>query len=272
MEASSKKRLKKTLAEAVPETLGGKFERLVKIVALLRTDCPWDRKQTHASLAHLLLEESYELLDALDRRDDKELKKELGDILLHLCFHALIASEGRRFDMNNVLDAICEKLVFRHPHVFGDAIAATEAEVQENWEKLKMREGRKSVLEGVPRAMPELLRALRVQHKAASLGLDWKEAGEVWKKVDEELDELRAAATDSEREAEFGDVLFTLVNLSRFINVNPEDAMRRSTEKFIARVQTVERLTEETGRPWQDVSSDELDAFWNKAKELTKVK
>lgn len=269
--SAQKNALKKTLAEYTPKRLGEKFERLVNIVALLRADCPWDKAQTHDSLAHLVLEETYELLDAIDRNDDAEFRKELGDLMLHLCFHALLASEGNRFDMNDVLDSIATKLIFRHPHVFGDDTSMkTEEDVKQNWEKLKMREGRKSLLEGVPKAMPQLLRAHRIQEKASSVGFDWKQAEDVWLKLEEELHELRTAATAEEREEELGDVLFTLVNYSRFIGVNPEDAMRRSTEKFIARVSAVEELIAAEKKSWQNLSAEDLDALWKQAKSALK--
>ncbi len=258
--------LKKRLETVVPKTTGEKFERLAQIVALLRTDCPWDRKQTPDSLVHLTLEEVYEMIHAVDSRDEDELKKELGDILLHICFQSVLAAERKAFTIDDVLDAIATKLIFRHPHVFGQEVAKDESAVKANWEKLKMKEGRKSVLDGVPRAMPELLRAYRVQEKAASVGFDWKTDEGVWEKLNEELSELRNAKTPKAREEELGDVLFTLVNLSRFLKVNPEDALRKMTEKFTRRFQAVESAVQKSGKAWRDFTMEELDVLWEKAK------
>jgi len=258
--------LKKRLETVVPKTTGEKFERLKEIVALLRTDCAWDRKQTPDSLVHLTLEEVYEMIHAVDSRDEEELKKELGDILLHICFQSVLAAERKAFTIDDVLDAIATKLIFRHPHVFGQDVAKDESAVKANWEKLKMKEGRKSVLDGVPRAMPELLRAYRVQEKAAGVGFDWKTDEGVWEKLNEELSELRRAKTPKAREEELGDVLFTLVNLSRFLKVNPEDALRKMTEKFTRRFQAVEALVQKSGKLWSDFTVEELDEFWEKAK------
>lgn len=267
---TGKARLKKRLESDVPKATGEKFERLVEIVSLLRTDCPWDRKQTPDSLVHLTLEEVYEMIHAVDAKDEQELKKELGDILLHICFQSVLAAERKAFTIDDVLDAIAEKLIFRHPHVFGSEIARDESAVKANWEKLKMKEGRKSVLDGVPRAMPELLRAYRVQEKAAGVAFDWKHADGVWEKLNEELSELRRAKTQKAREEELGDVLFTLVNLSRFLKVNPEDALRKMTEKFSRRFQAVEAAVQKSGKSWSDFSMEELDEFWEQAKKQEK--
>ncbi len=258
--------LKKRLETVVPKSTGEKFERLKEIVALLRMDCPWDRKQTPDSLVHLTLEEVYEMIHAIDSRDETELKKELGDILLHICFQSVLAAERKAFTIDDVLDAIATKLIFRHPHVFGQDVAKDESAVKANWEKLKMKEGRKSVLDGVPRAMPELLRAYRVQEKAAGVGFDWKTDDGVWEKLNEELSELRRAKTQTAREEELGDVLFTIVNLSRFLKVNPEDALRKMTEKFSRRFQAVEGEVQNSGKAWSDFTLEELDALWEKAK------
>jgi XTP/dITP diphosphohydrolase len=267
-----KARQKERLKSDVPNTTGEKFERLSEIVALLRTDCPWDRKQTPDSLVHLTLEEVYEMIHAVDSKNDEELKKELGDILLHICFQSLLAAERNAFTTDDVLDAIAEKLIFRHPHVFGQEKVKNEAAVKANWEKLKMKEGRKSVLDGVPRAMPELLRAYRVQEKASSVSFDWKTSDEVWEKLDEELLELRQAKTAKAREEELGDVLFTLVNLSRFLKVNPEDALRKMTEKFSSRFQAVEAAVQKSGKLWHNFTIDELDEFWENAKRQEKAR
>lgn len=266
----SKARLKKRLETDMPKATGEKFERLVEIVSLLRTDCPWDRKQTPDSLVHLTLEEVYEMIHAVDAKDEQELKKELGDILLHICFQSVLAAERKAFTIDDVLDAIAEKLIFRHPHVFGSEVARDESAVKANWEKLKMKEGRKSVLDGVPRAMPELLRAYRVQEKAAGVAFDWKHADGVWEKLNEELSELRHAKTQKAREEELGDVLFTLVNLSRFLKVNPEDALRKMTEKFSRRFQAVEAAVQKSGKAWSDFTMEELDEFWEQAKKQEK--
>ncbi len=263
--------LKKRLETVVPKTTGEKFERLKEIVALLRTDCPWDKKQTPDSLVHLTLEEVYEMIHAVDSRDEEELKKELGDILLHICFQSVLAAERKAFTIDDVLDAIATKLIFRHPHVFGQDVAKDESAVKANWEKLKMKEGRKSVLDGVPRAMPELLRAYRVQEKAAGVGFDWKTDDGVWEKLNEELSELRNAKTPKAREEELGDVLFTIVNLSRFLKVNPEDALRKMTEKFARRFQAVEDAVQKSGKSWHEFSMEELDVLWKKAKKREAV-
>lgn len=269
-EKTNKSALKRRLEKRVPKKTGEKFERLFQIVSLLRTDCPWDREQTPDSLVHLTLEEVYEMIHAIDAKNESELKKELGDILLHVCFQSVLAAERKAFTIDDVLDAIATKLVFRHPHVFGDAIAKDESAVKANWEKLKMKEGRKSALDGVPRAMPELLRAYRVQEKAAGVSFDWKTDEGVWEKLSEELNELRRAKTRKAREEELGDALFTLVNLSRFLGVNPEDALRKTTEKFIRRFQFVESEVAKSGKAWSDFSMEELDALWANAKRREK--
>ncbi|PIO48170.1 MAG: nucleoside triphosphate pyrophosphohydrolase [[Chlorobium] sp. 445] len=258
--------VKQHLQSIQPDALGKKFERLYEIVELLRAQCPWDRAQTPDSLVHLTLEEVYEMIHAVDTKDEHELKKELGDLLLHICFQAVLAKEREAFDMAGVLDAIAEKLIFRHPHVFGSEHAETANEVTRNWEKLKMKEGRKSVLEGVPKSMPELLRAYRVQEKAAGVGFDWQHSNEVLKKIQEEILELHAATSAEEREEELGDILFSLVNYCRFIKVNPEDALRKTTQKFIERFRFVEEQVLQSGKTWSEFSLAELDAFWNAAK------
>lgn len=242
------------------------FERVVDLVTLLRSECPWDRKQTPESLAHLLLEESYELVHAIDEGDDMELRKEIGDLFLHLCFQVQLAGEAGKFSFVEVFEALCDKLISRHPHVFGDTVAETEQAVLSNWEGLKMKEGRKSLLDGVPNAMSELLRAYRVQKKVAGVGFDWPAAEGVLDKLAEEIAELRNAANDTEREEEFGDLLFTIVNYSRFIDTNPEDALRKATNKFMARFRRVEESVQASGREWNAFSAEELDGLWNRAK------
>ena len=242
------------------------FQRVLDLVRVLRQECPWDRKQTAESLAHLLLEESYELVHAIDQQETDELKKEIGDLFMHLCFQVQLADEQGHFSFNEVFDALCKKLIHRHPHVFGSTEATTEKEVLKNWEKLKLSEGRKSLLDGVPSAMSELLRAYRVQKKVAGVGFDWQSDEGVIDKIVEEIQELKQAATQDEREEEFGDLLFTLVNYSRFIGTNPEDALRKATNKFMQRFRTVELLVAESEHPWQEFTPEELDTLWQQAK------
>ncbi len=247
-------------------TLPEQFERVLSLVKVLRQECPWDRKQTPESLAHLLLEESYELVHAIDQQDEGELKKEIGDLFLHLCFQVQLGEERGTFSFDGVFEALCHKLVHRHPHVFGDTQADTEGEVLKNWESLKMKEGRKRLLEGVPNAMSELLRAYRVQKKVAGVGFDWQSDAGVLDKLVEEISELKNAVSREEQEDEFGDLLFTLVNYSRFISANPEDALRKATNKFIGRFNKVEELVDASGRQWQEYSPEELDLLWKTAK------
>jgi XTP/dITP diphosphohydrolase len=259
--------LKEAVLNHRAETPSEHFERVVNLVRVLRSECPWDRKQTPESLAHLLLEESYELVHAIDEGDDMELKKEIGDLFLHLCFQVLLADEAGKFSFVEVFEALCHKLISRHPHVFADTVAETEQEVLGNWENLKMKEGRKSLLDGVPKAMSELLRAYRVQKKVAGVGFDWPSDEGVLDKLTEEIGELRNAATKGEREEEFGDLLFTIVNYSRFIDANPEDALRKATNKFMSRFRLVEEAVQSSERSWQEYTPEELDALWNRAKE-----
>ncbi|NTW75238.1 MAG: nucleoside triphosphate pyrophosphohydrolase [Chlorobiaceae bacterium] len=248
------------------ETPSEHFERVVDLVRVLRSECPWDRKQTPESLAHLLLEESYELVHAIDDGDDVELKKEIGDLFLHLCFQVLLADEAGKFSFVEVFESLCHKLISRHPHVFADTRADTEGEVVNNWENLKMKEGRKSLLDGVPKAMSELLRAYRVQKKVSGVGFDWPNETGVLDKLVEEIGELRNAGSALEREEEFGDLLFTIVNYSRFIDTNPEDALRKATNKFMTRFRNVEEAVQASGREWREFTAEELDQLWNRAK------
>jgi XTP/dITP diphosphohydrolase len=259
--------MKEDILQPRGRTLPEEFERVLDLVKVLRQECPWDRKQTPESLAHLLLEESYELVDAIDRKDVPELKKELGDLFLHLCFQVVIGEENGSFSFHDVFEALCTKLIGRHPHVFGEAIAETEQEVLKNWETLKMKEGRKSLLDGVPKAMSELLRAYRVQKKVAGVGFDWPDGESVLEKLAEELDELKHAGNRDEQEEEFGDLLFTIVNYSRFLGANPEDALRKATNKFMGRFRKVEERVDASGRTWQEYTADELDMLWNEAKQ-----
>ncbi len=257
------------------------FERLLNIMDELREKCPWDKKQTIESLRHLTIEETYELADAILDKDMKEIKKELGDILLHIVFYARIASESKDgsttlttgFDIADVINSLCEKLISRHPHIYGDVKVTDEQQVKENWEKLKLKEGNKSVLGGVPKSLPALIKATRIQDKAKAVGFDWENKNQVWEKVQEELGELRAEIetdkADKEKiEQEFGDVLFSLINYARFIDVDPESALEKTNKKFIKRFQYLEDETRKQGRALEDMTLEEMDVYWNKAKEL----
>jgi len=247
------------------------FDRLLNIMDDLRAQCPWDKKQTLESLRHLTIEETYELGDAILNNDLNEIKKELGDLLLHIVFYAKIGSETQDFDIADVCNEICEKLIHRHPHIYGDVQVKDEEEVKQNWEKLKLKEGKKSVLEGVPQGLPALVKASRIQDKAKGVGFDWEEPHQVWDKVQEELSELQAEVADRNQqsiEAEFGDVLFSMINYARFLNVNPEDALERTNKKFIKRFQYLESKAAEIGKPLSEMTLAEMDVFWNEAKKL----
>lgn len=247
------------------------FERLLDIMDDLREKCPWDKKQTMQSLRHLTIEETYELGDAILDNDLTEVKKELGDLLLHLVFYAKIGSETNDFDIADVCNEISDKLIHRHPHIYGDVVVADEEEVKKNWEKLKLKEGKKSVLEGVPKSLPALVKASRIQDKVKGVGFDWEEPQQVWDKVQEELQELQVevAAGDQDKiEAEFGDVLFSMINYARFLKVNPEDALERTNKKFIKRFQYLESKAGEMGKPFMDMTLAEMDVFWEEAKKL----
>jgi XTP/dITP diphosphohydrolase len=237
----------------------------------LREKCPWDMKQTIQSLRHLTIEETYELGDAILDNDLNEVKKELGDLLLHIVFYAKIGSETNDFDMADVCNDICEKLIYRHPHIYSDVEVKDEEEVKQNWEKLKLKEGKKSVLEGVPRSLPALVKASRIQDKVKGVGFDWEEPHQVWDKVQEELAELQVEVESGNQdkiEAEFGDVLFSMINYARFLNVNPEDALERTNKKFIKRFQYLESKSGELGKPLMDMTLAEMDVFWEEAKKL----
>lgn len=246
------------------------YADFVAVVKQLRRDCPWDREQTHASVKHLLIEEAYETVEAIDEEDWEELKKELGDLLLHVIFHSVIAEEAGRFTLKDVVEAETEKLVRRHPHVFGDTEVADVEEVLANWEQIKQQEGRQSALEGVPRHLPALLRAHRIQEKVSGVGFDFPERAGAWEKVEEELQEfhdLAAEETPAEAlEDEFGDILFALVNYARFVGVNPENALRRTNEKFVRRFQHIERRLADQGRSTSDADLEEMDRYWEEAK------
>lgn len=246
------------------------FERLLTIMDELREQCPWDRKQTMESLRHLSIEEMYELSDAIIDGDLEEVKKELGDLMLHMVFYSKIGSEKGAFDVADVLNGVCEKLIHRHPHIYGDVKVKDEEEVKANWEKLKLKEGKRSVLEGVPRSLPSLVKAGRIQDKARGVGFDWDNANQVWEKVNEELSELKKEVDEnSDRiESEFGDVLFSLINYARFLNVNPDDALEKANRKFISRFQYLERESAKDGRTLSEMTLEEMDEYWNRAKEL----
>jgi len=247
------------------------FERLLNIMDDLREKCPWDKKQTLESLRHLTIEETYELGDAILNNDLNEVKKELGDLLLHIVFYAKIGSESDTFDIADVCNEICEKLIHRHPHIYGDVEVKDEEEVKQNWEKLKLKEGKKSVLEGVPKGLPALVKASRIQDKVKGVGFDWEEPHQVWDKVQEELNELQtevSAGNHDKIEAEFGDVLFSMINYARFLKVNPEDALERTNKKFIKRFQYLESKANELGKPLADMTLAEMDVFWEEAKKL----
>ena len=250
---------------------GDAFEKLVDIMAMLRSPegCPWDREQTHDSLKPYLLEEAYEVLETLDKKDYEGLKEELGDLMLQSIFHAQVASENNEFNIWDVLNTINEKLIRRHPHVFGDIEIKTADEQKIHWEKLKKKEGKQSVLDGVPVSAPSLLRASRIQQKAATVGFDWGDIEPVWRKIDEEFVELRHALEATDHEAiheEFGDLLFAMVNLSRFIKVNPEDSLRCAVQKFIDRFQKLEDIFRQEGKNLHDVSLEEMDRIWEQIK------
>ena len=247
------------------------FDRLLTIMDELREKCPWDKKQTLQSLRHLTIEETYELGDAILDNDLTEVKKELGDLLLHLVFYAKIGSETQDFDIADVCNEICEKLIHRHPHIYSDTVVENEEEVKQNWEKLKLKEGKKSVLEGVPRSLPALVKASRIQDKVKGVGFDWEEPHQVWDKVQEELQELQeevASGNQDKMESEFGDVLFSMINYARFLNINPEDALERTNKKFIKRFQYLESKADQLGKPLMDMTLAEMDVFWNEAKKL----
>ena len=281
------------------------FQRLLRIMDELRENCPWDKKQTLESLRYLTIEETYELSDAILSNDLPALKGELGDLLLHLCFYSRIAAEQNAFDINDVIDGICEKLIYRHPHIYGDvqvadenevkanweklklkegkksvlegvpqslpAVVKDEEEVKQNWEKLKLKEGKKSVLEGVPKSLPALVKASRIQDKVKGVGFDWEYREQVWAKVQEELQELQTEveANDAEKmEKELGDVLFSIINYARFIGINPEDALEKTNRKFIQRFQFLEEKVKEDGKSLSEMPLEEMDQYWEASKKI----
>ncbi|MGC1243988.1 MAG: nucleoside triphosphate pyrophosphohydrolase [Chryseosolibacter sp.] len=252
------------------------FDRLLTVMDELRENCPWDKKQTLETLRHLTIEETYELSDAILEGDLGEVKKEIGDLMLHLVFYARIASETKAFDIADVLNAICDKLIQRHPHVYADVVANDEETVKANWEKLKLKHGNTSVLEGVPKTLPALVKAIRIQDKARGVGFDWEKKEQVWEKVEEEMHEFKKefneatpAAIDRERVmAEFGDLLFSLVNYARFIDIDPEEALERTNKKFIKRFQYLERESAKDGKKLGEMTLAEMDSYWNRAKTI----
>lgn len=241
------------------------FERLLNIMDDLRAKCPWDMKQTFESLRHLTIEETYELSDAILNNDLPEVKKELGDLLLHMVFYAKLGEEAKAFNITDVLTGICEKLISRHPHIYGDVKVENAEDVKQNWEQLKLKEGNKSVLGGVPASLPSLVKASRMQDKAAQVGFDWPGIDAVWEKVEEELHEFKDAEGD-EKEAEFGDLIFSLVNYARWLKINPDDALERTNRKFKYRFEVIEKHAKEQGRNMKDMTLEEMDAIWDLAK------
>ena len=247
------------------------FNRLLDIMDELREKCPWDKKQTLESLRHLTIEETYELADAILENDLHEIKNELGDVLLHLVFYAKIGAEKKAFDMGDVANAISEKLIARHPHIYGDTVVENEEEVKQNWEKLKLKEGKNSVLEGVPKSLPALVKATRIQDKVSGVGFDWEEPHQVWDKVQEELSELNEEikkGTKDTIESEFGDVLFSMINYARFINVSPENALEKTNKKFMNRFQYLEKAAKKEGKELTEMSLSEMDVYWELSKKM----
>ncbi len=255
---------------ARPEQLKA-LERLLNIMDELREQCPWDKKQTMQTLRHLTIEETYELGDAILDHDLDEVKKELGDLLLHIVFYAKIGSETQDFDIADVANGICEKLINRHPHIYGDVKVQDEEEVKQNWESIKLKEGKKSVLEGVPNSLPALVKANRIQEKVAGVGFDWEHPEQVFEKLKEELAELQHEVKQNDMdqmESEFGDVLFSMVNYARFLKINPENALERTNKKFIKRFQYLEGKAKESGKTLREMTLAEMDIFWEEAKGL----
>lgn len=252
------------------------FDRLLTVMDELRENCPWDKKQTLETLRHLTIEETYELSDAILEGDLNEVKKELGDLMLHLVFYSRIGSELKAFDMADVLNSICDKLIERHPHVYGDVIANDEETVKANWEKIKLKSGNKSVLEGVPKGLPALVKAIRIQDKARGIGFDWERKEQVWAKVEEEMNEFKKEFNAETNEpihperalSEFGDVLFSLVNYARFIHIDPEEALERTNVKFIRRFKYLETESAKAGKKMGEMTLAEMDEYWEKAKSI----
>mgnify|MGYP006096468423 FL=1 len=247
------------------------FDRLLTIMDELREQCPWDQKQTMETLRHLTIEETYELGDAILDKDLTEVKNELGDLLLHIVFYAKIGSETNDFDISDVINGICEKLIHRHPHIYSDVEVKDETEVKQNWENLKLKEGKKSVLEGVPKSLPALVKASRIQEKVAGVGFDWEHSDQVWDKVEEEIGELKEEIKNNNQDAiedEFGDVLFSLINYARFLNINPDNALERTNKKFVKRFKFLEKKAKGLQKSLSDMTLAEMDVYWEEAKNL----
>jgi XTP/dITP diphosphohydrolase len=244
------------------------FDRLLTIMDELRENCPWDKKQTMDSLRHLTIEETYELSESIVENDMDEVKKELGDLMLHMVFYSRIASETNTFDVADVLNAVCDKLIVRHPHIYGDVEAKDEKTVKENWEKIKLKEGggNKTVLGGVPKTLPAMIKAMRIQEKARGVGFDWEKREDVWEKVQEEMTEFQQETDPGQAAAEFGDLMFSLINYARFVDINPEEALERTNKKFISRFSFMEKAIKTNGLKIQDLSLEEMDKYWNQAK------
>lgn len=256
-----------------PESEKDVFYAFLELVRILRKECPWDKKQTNKSIAHLTIEEAYEIMDAIDNNDDNELAKELGDVLLHVLLHAVIAEQRGAFDIKKVINEVHSKMVHRHPHIFGDTVVESDSDVVKNWELLKKKEGKVSALDGVPKGLPALLKAERIQHKAAKVGFDWEEKADVWDKVFEEIEELRETfeADDiSKKREEFGDLMFSLVNLARHENIVPEEALHFTNNKFINRFQYIEKMAKERKKSLDDMTLEEMDNLWEEAKNQLK--
>ena len=272
----AEKTMPQNIAPSAANTPAAAFDRMLTILNTLREQCPWDMKQTMESLRHLTIEETYELSDAILEGNQQEIKKEIGDIMLHLAFYARIASENGEFDITDVLNSLCDKLIVRHPHIYGDVSAEDEETVKRNWEQIKLKEGNKSVLAGVPVSLPSLVKASRIQEKVRGVGFDWENRQQVWEKVEEEMQEFKAEFNDKEEassnpekaESEFGDLLFSLINYARFININPENALEKTNKKFIRRFQYLENKAAEAGKNLRDMTLAEMDEYWDEAKNL----
>ena len=245
-----------------------KIEKLIKIMDELREKCPWDKKQTIQSLRHLTIEEVYELSESIQNQNYDEIKKELGDLLLHIVFYSKIASENNKFSFDDVIEDICKKLVDRHPHIYGDMSLSSEADVKSNWEKIKLKEGRKSVLSGVPKSLPTLIKSYRIQEKVSGIGFDWKLKKDVISKIKEEINELEVEINNDTNkiEDEFGDLLFSLVNYSRFLKINPDDALNKTNQKFIKRFKKMENIIQNGSKKIEDLDLNELNHYWLVAK------
>ncbi|MFW5916330.1 MAG: nucleoside triphosphate pyrophosphohydrolase [Bacteroidota bacterium] len=249
------------------------FDKLLKILRELREKCPWDRKQTMESLRNLTIEETYELADSIIQQDMPEIKKELGDLLLHILFYARIAEENKEFDITEVMESLCDKLVDRHPHVFGETKVKDHREVEENWEEIKMKEGYKSILSGVPDSLPALIKSNRIQQKVRGVGFDWDQKEQIWDKVKEELNELQKEVNKQQKEeieSEFGDLLFSIINAARLYDIDPENALEKTNQKFIRRFKYLEENTINKGKSLKDMSLEEMDVIWEKAKKEDK--